>query len=585
LHKLLARQIKRYLGSEAQIPPELEPLIAAVDSAYQQADDDRALLERAMDLASQELLDRYRVARAEVVRLEPAERNLERSISLLQATFESTADGILVVDVDGNVTNYNQRFLDIWKFPRQLVNDSKLYQLRKAAAVQLKEPQGFESRILALNVDLEAESFDVLELKDGRVFERYSRPQRLAGRPVGRVWTFRDITERREMQEHLLRAQRLEAAGRVAGEVAHDFNNLLAPIAGFAELIKLRLPADHPVQQYCDAMITSAQQIAEINEDLLALGRRGHFERHPIDVNELVRDVVGGLITLPEEVHVEASLDPAAFPVLGSAAQLLRVLTNLVSNAEEAMANSGIIRVSTENVYVDQPPGVYPGVEPGEYLRVDVSDTGPGISAELQDRIFDAFFTTKGAFRRRGAGLGLSVVQTVVEDHHGYVTVSSVVGEGTTFSVFLPATREVIVESAPAPIDGGGESILVVDDDQLQRQIIAELLQRLGYHAESAASGLEAISMLHEHEFDLLILDMVMPPGIGGAETYRRAAQLRPGQRAIMLSGYTESDQVTLAQGLGAGTFLRKPVTLAKLAQAVRSELDGFAAGSGAIVD
>jgi signal transduction histidine kinase/DNA-binding NarL/FixJ family response regulator len=413
--------------------------------------------------------------------------------------------------------------------------------------------------------------------KDGGIVWTEQRLVRIfdaEGNAVSVEGVVRDVTERKELQEHLLRAQRLETAGRVAGQVAHDFNNLLAPIMGFAELLKMRVPGDPQAQEYCDMMITAAQQIAEVNEDLLALGRRGYFERRPVPVSQLVMDVVAGLGTPPATLAVETSLDPEAFAVLGSSAQLMRVLTNLVSNAREAMGDIGTLRIVTENVYLDHSLGRYAAIEPGEYLRLEVTDTGPGVTPDVMTHMFDAFFTTKGAARRRGAGLGLSVVQSVVDDHRGYLVVDSAVGHGATFSIYLPAWRGEIEETTAEQAPRGSESILVVDDDPVQRSLLTDLLRTLGYRAEPVGSGEAAIALLRKRTFDLLVLDMVMPPGIDGAETYRGASTIRRGQRAIILSGYSESDRVALAQELGAGTYLRKPVTLPRLAQAVRAELD-----------
>jgi two-component system, cell cycle sensor histidine kinase and response regulator CckA len=238
------------------------------------------------------------------------------------------------------------------------------------------------------------------------------------------------------------------------------------------------------------------------------------------------------------------------------------------------MGDAGTLRITTENVYLDQPMGRYASIESGEYLRLEVTDTGPGITPDVLARMFDAFFTTKGAAPRRGAGLGLSVVQSVVDDHRGYLVVDSTVGHSTTFNIYLPAWRGDIEETTPEQAPRGSESILVVDDDPVQRSLLTELLQTLGYRAEPVRSGEAAIALLRKRAFDLLVLDMVMPPGIDGAETYRRAAALHRGQRAIILSGFSESDRVAVAQELGAGAYVRKPVTLPRLARAVRAELD-----------
>lgn len=384
----------------------------------------------------------------------------------------------------------------------------------------------------------------------------------------------RDITHLKNMEEQLMRAQRLETAGRIAGQVAHDFNNLLAPLVGYPELIKMRLPEGHPARAYCDAMLEAAQQMATISEDLLALGRRGHFNHEPTDLNRLVDQALGQMDAMPSTLIVNRGLADDLLPVEGAPAQLARVLTNLIANAREAMSDVGTVSLRTENVYLDQPVGRYGQVAVGEYVLFEVSDTGIGIAPEVRDRIFDAFFTTKQAGRRRGSGLGLSVVQSIVEDHSGYLDVTSEVGSGTTFRVYLPISRVAVASAPREGIVGGSERILIVDDDAGQRGVARDLLETLGYRVHAVSSGEEALAYFRNDDADLVVLDMVMPPGMDGAESYRRILDLRPRQRALVVSGFAESDRVRLAQELGAGPYVRKPVTLEKLGLAVRAELD-----------
>ncbi|HEX2172736.1 MAG TPA: ATP-binding protein, partial [Dehalococcoidia bacterium] len=392
----------------------------------------------------------------------------------------------------------------------------------------------------------------------------------------------RDITARKQMEDQLLRAQRLETAGRIAGQVAHDFNNLLAPLVGYPDLIRAQLPPGHPAAALCADMLEAANHLVAINEELLTLGRRGHFTPEPTDLNRLIDQGLAQLGGRCAGIRVDLRLAPDLLPVRGAPSQLLRVISNLIGNACEAMSEGGTLTVQTENVYLDVPVGRYNRVAIGEYVRLDVADTGVGIAPEVVDRIFDAFFTTKRADNRRGSGLGLSVVQAIVTDHQGYIDVESRLGQGSTFSIYLPVSREPARTEAVQPnLRGGDETILVVDDDAGQRDITRALLLTLGYQVDVVAGGEEAIARLRCHPADLLVLDLIMPPGIDGAETYRRACQVRPGQRAIIVSGHAPSDRVREAQALGAGAYLRKPVTLEKLARAVRAELDRDAGSTG----
>jgi PAS domain S-box-containing protein len=384
----------------------------------------------------------------------------------------------------------------------------------------------------------------------------------------------RDVRDRNRLEAQLLQAQRLETAGRIAGQVAHDFNNLLAPLAGYPELIKLHLPPGHVAVEYCDRMLAAAQRIAEINDDLLTLGRRGYFEQHPADLNAVVQQALE-LVAAPNlGVQISTELANDLPLIWGSEAQLVRVVTNLLTNAHDAMPGGGRLAIRTRGLTLRQPRGTLSALVPGAYVSVEVADTGEGIPPELQDRIFDPFVTTKTTSQRRGAGLGLSVVRAVVEDHHGAIDFTSQPGSGTTFRLYFPAT-EAAQPGVTAPVaPGRGEVILVVDDDRGQRSVIEAMLQGLGYQVTQADSGETAVAHLTTHHADLVILDMLMPPGIDGAETYRRLQALHPGQPAIILSGYAESDRVEQARTAGVSAYLRKPISLVELARAVRDGLD-----------
>ncbi|MDO8672066.1 MAG: PAS domain S-box protein [Dehalococcoidia bacterium] len=383
----------------------------------------------------------------------------------------------------------------------------------------------------------------------------------------------RDMTERKQAEEELRRVQRLEMAGRIAGQVAHDFNNLLSPLTAYPKLIKLNLPKGHHAIALCDSMVESAPQMADINDDLLTLARRGRLGQEPTDLNKLVKQVISHILPKPETLTIRLSLAPDLLPIGGSPAQLLRVIANLCANAREAMHDDGQLEVRTGNIRADKVFGSFNRIETGEYVMVQVSDTGSGIPEEIRSKIFDPFFTTKHTDRKRGSGLGLSVVQVIVQDHLGHVDVESRVGTGTTFSVYLPVHRVAIIDSPTMDVTGGAETILVVDDDDLQRDVSGLLLQNLGYQIQAVGGREEALAYLKKHPVDVLMLDMSMP-GMDGAETYRRALEIRPGQKAIAVSGYAETDRVQQALALGVSVYLRKPVTLQKLAHALRQALD-----------
>ncbi len=395
-----------------------------------------------------------------------------------------------------------------------------------------------------------------------------------AGKAIRMFGTVQDVTERKHTEEQLLRAQRLDLAGRIAGQVAHDFNNLLSPLVAYPELLKLELPEDHPGVKLCDSMIRAARQIADINDDLLALSRRGQFKQEPTELGPLVYQAVGQLSPLPATLALVIDLAADLLPVNGSGAQLLRVIHNLISNAREAMRDVGTLRLKGETVYVDTPVHGLDVIAVGEYVRLQVADSGSGIPLEVRESIFEPFFTTKRADRRRGSGLGLSVVQSIVHDHNGYLDLETAAGIGTTFSVYLPVSRGALRKDQPQKIEAGSGSILIVDDDELQHEVAGRMLRTLGYDVGAVSGGQEAVDYLRERPVDLVLLDMIMPGGMDGLDTYRKILEVRPGQKAILVSGYADSERVRRLQDLGAGAFLRKPARLQTLAEAIRDELE-----------
>jgi CheY-like chemotaxis protein len=276
-------------------------------------------------------------------------------------------------------------------------------------------------------------------------------------------------------------------------------------------------------------------------------------------------------------IRLTTDLEPNLLNIIGSEVHLSKTIMNLVSNAAEAMPSGGNISISTENKYIEMNIGEYDNVKEGEYVVLTVSDDGDGISPDDRERIFEPFYTKK-KMGRSGTGLGLAVVWGTVKDHDGYIDLSSEIGKGATFKLYFPVARKQLFEDdSELPVEryaGRGESVLLVDDVEEQREIASSMLTRLGYSVVTASSGEEAVEYMRRNPADILVLDMIMAPGIDGLETYKRILAIRPGQKAVMASGFSETELVRETQRLGAGAYVKKPYMMKNIGLAIRRELD-----------
>jgi len=398
-----------------------------------------------------------------------------------------------------------------------------------------------------------------------------------------------DITDRklaeaalRESENRLQRARKMEAIGTLAGGVAHDLNNVLSGIVSYPDLLLMDLPEDSPFRKPILTIQDSGQKAAAIVQDLLTLARRGVVATDVTNINQ----VIDSYLKSPEheklkgfhpDAEIESDLEMNLLNIMGSPVHLSKTVMNLITNAAEAMPDGGNIFISTQNKYIDKPIRGYDDVKEGDYVILTVSDTGEGISSDYMERIFEPFYTKK-VMGRSGTGLGMAVVWGTVKDHKGYIDVQSTEGKGTTFTLYFPVTRKEITGKEKTLLMeeymGKKETILVVDDVKEQREITSRILKKLDYSVTSVSSGEEAVDYIKGNSADLLILDMIMDPGIDGLETYKRILELHPGQKAIIASGFSETDRVKEAQRLGAGKYIKKPYTMEKIGVAVKEELE-----------
>jgi len=399
---------------------------------------------------------------------------------------------------------------------------------------------------------------------------------------ISKMTVFRDTTDLKKLETQLQQAQKMEAIGTLAGGVAHDLNNILGGLVSYPELLLLQLPEDSPLRKSILTIQKSGEKAAAVVQDLLTLARRGVVVTEVVNPN----DVIAEYLKSPEHenlqsyhhgVHIETHLEKDSLNILGSSTHLSKTVMNLVSNAAEAMPQGGKLTISTENRYIDRPIRGYEDVVEGDYVVLAISDTGAGIAPDDIGKIFEPFYTKK-KMGRSGTGLGMAVVWGTVKDHNGYIDVQSTEGTGTTFTLYFPVTRKELPEDkshlAIGSYSGHGESILIVDDVEQQRNIASGMLKELGYSVVSVPSGEEALEYLKTNKVDLLVLDMIMDPGMDGLDTYKKILEIYPGQKAIIASGFSETDRVKEVQSLGAGAYIRKPLLLEKVGLAVKEELE-----------
>ncbi len=527
-----------------------------------------------------EIRDREQSLQEEVSERKKAEDTLRDRETQLRAILDAIPDMMFQLERDGRFVNMRGDARKLFKkpesFTRRMIEDimpspiDLIFRQHLTDAFNSRQLQVFEFE-LPLASQKAFYECRLMAITDDRAFA-----------------LVRDITqnvtaaaEKNRLMEQLQRAQKMEAIGMLAGGVAHDLNNVLSGIVSYPELLLLNMPESSPLRQPLQVIQKSGEKAANIVQDLLTLARRGVSVSEVVNLNTIIMDYLQSaelekLRLYNPGIELKLELESSLLNISGSPVHLSKTVMNLVSNAAEAMAKGGQIILRTENRYIDKPVKGYVDIQEGDYVVFQVSDAGIGISEEDIHRIFEPFYTKK-VMGRSGTGLGMAVVWGTVTDHKGYIDVQSAPDKGTSISIYIPATRDPQAGSATHPsrgFPGRGEHILVVDDVAEQREIAAAMLLSLGYEVECVASGEEALSILTAHPVDLVLLDMIMDPGIDGLETYRRILSIRPDQRAVITSGFSESVRVREAQSLGAGPYVRKPYRMQTISQVIREELD-----------
>jgi PAS domain S-box-containing protein len=414
-----------------------------------------------------------------------------------------------------------------------------------------------------------------------RWFRDYSRPvhEGRKARVVRIYGAGQDITERRRLEEPLRQAQKMEAIGRLAGGIAHDFNNLLQVISGYSDMLLRRLTQHNAPRQYVQEIKNAAEQGAMLTRQLMTVSRKPLLRPQALDCKGIISKILPILQRiLGEDIELNTCVDPALGHVTADPGQLEQVILNLAVNARDAMPQGGRLTLEAANVTLDIPlTSQLARIAPGEYIKLAVSDTGCGMDAETQKHIFEPFFTTKEP--GKGTGLGLFTVYGIVSQNGGHMQVESAPGLGTTFTIYLPwadiPIAEAEVEAAPQVAPRGGETILLVEDEAVVRDLVRQILQTTGYTVLEAANGEQALQLSHAHQdpIQLLLADVVLP-GLSGPEVAEQLASTRPEIQVIYMSGYAQDTIKRYGISEGQRLFLQKPFTPTALLANVREALD-----------
>jgi PAS domain S-box-containing protein len=514
-----------------------------------------------------------------------AEAELRRSEEKYRELYQQAPVMLHTIDPEGRLLEVNEQWLKTMGYTREEVIGRRAHDFLTEESKQRQQ----DEVIPRFHADgfVRDEAFQAVT-RNGAIIDvlatAFSKTD-ADGAPTPYTVSIRDITEykraeeeRARLERQVVRSQKMEAIGRLAGGVAHDLNNLLTPILGYAELLLIESEgADHRTEPL-EQIINACTRARDLVRQLLAFGRKQTLEYKPLNINQILADLEKLLRrTIREDVHLTIVPSSRVRIIMGDPGQIEQVVMNLAVNAADAMPDGGELTIETLPVELDEEYALtHAEVTPGEHILLAVSDTGHGMDDKVRSQIFEPFFTTKG---KGGTGLGLATAYGIVKQHGGNIWVYSEPGRGTTFKVYLPASGSIdiqkrVLENRRTDLKGA-ETILLAEDDLLVREIAADLLVRQGYTVLSAKNGMEALEILGGHggEIDLLLTDVVMPE-MNGKELYSKVAEKHAAIRVLYMSGYT--DNVIAHHGvLDEGVdFIQKPFTIRALAEKVREVID-----------
>jgi PAS domain S-box-containing protein len=498
----------------------------------------------------------------------------------LAVTLRSIGDGVIVTDAQGRVTLINKVAETLTGWTEEDAIGKPLSEVFYIINEDTRECcENPVERVLETGGVVGIANRTVLIAKDGteRIIADSGAPIHDREGTIGVVVVFRDVTERRRMEEELQKMERLESIGVLAGGIAHDFNNILTAILGNISLARMYTDLDRIFERLAEAERAS-MQAQSLTQQLLTFSRGGAPIKKTVSIAELLRDSVSFALR-GSNARCELSIPDDLWSVEVDEGQISQVISNIVINADHAMPRGGIIKVRAENVTIGAEDAI--PLEDGEYVKIYIEDRGIGIPKENLDSIFDPYFTTK----QKGSGLGLATSYSIIKNHEGHITVESELGAGTTFHIYLPASPEAVPtekkEAEEKPIMGEGR-ILVMDDEKHVRDTVAAMLNSLGYKVTTSVDGAEAIELYKDAKesgqpYDAVIVDIVIPGGMGGRETIQRLMEIDPEVRVIVSSGYSDDPIMADFSRYGFKGAIAKPYKTKELSEVLHRVIMGAA--------
>jgi PAS domain S-box-containing protein len=506
---------------------------------------------------------------------------LSQSEENLRITLNSIGDAVIATDRNGVITRINPVALELTgvTLPEAIGQPlNKIFIKVKSSERRNPEDLIFSNANIRHFAALDNHSILISkDRKEYHIAESSSPIKDDNGKIVGSVLTFRDITLEHELENKLFQSRKMESIGQLAGGIAHDFNNMLTGILASADLLQKKIDLNESTERLVSIIIDSATRAANLTQKLLAFAQKGKLISQPTCVHEIIKNATTMLSSsIDKRIDIKMALDADNSCVSGDPGQLTNMLLNLGVNSRDAMPEGGRIFISTRNVNLSEscPQCGFTGLTPGNYLKLQFSDTGCGIPAEIRDRIFDPFVTSKPI--GSGTGMGLAAVYGTVKDHSGAIEIENSSDKGTTFNIYLPLAEQNNIADSPKVRDRSiatperQECVLIIEDEEVVRLTAAEILHELGYKVITACDGIDGIEkyQANQEQINAVILDMVMPR-MNGRECFQHLKKINPDAKILISSGFTSEEAMRNLNIDNAAGFLKKPFTVAELYEAM----------------